>query len=105
MKINQIFASPNWIFQRLNDYHSDELFVQGLVQSISSDGREISYEQLKKFYFSPYRLYDVGQLSSLVRGQVSQSAAAVDSYFTKQVGIYRYLLRIRLKNITIESCK
>ncbi|KAA0203447.1 hypothetical protein HAZT_HAZT005700, partial [Hyalella azteca] len=56
-----------------------------MLQSISEDGREVSFQQLKKFFFAPHTLYDVGELGSRVRGLVSQSAAAVDAYFTSQV--------------------
>jgi hypothetical protein len=75
--------------------------LQGLLQSISEDGREVSFQQLKKFFFAPHSLYDVGELGSRVRGLVSQSAAAVDAYFTSQVNYITYLNHLNTRYFPI----
>jgi len=66
-------------------YRFGHSMITGLIQSISADGKKISFKQLKSYFFEPFELYDVDGLGSLVRGQLSQRSSASDSHFTPQV--------------------
>ncbi|KAB7502780.1 Chorion peroxidase [Armadillidium nasatum] len=57
----------------------------GLLQSIDTTGKSVHFEQLRKYFFSPFALYDPDTIGNLIRGQVSQMSSAVDPYFTTQV--------------------
>lgn len=59
--------------------------IQGLVQKVDGPNKNVEFVQLKSLFFNPFSLYDQGTMAQLVRGEVSQSAAAVDTYFTSQV--------------------
>nr|XP_045600702.1 peroxidase-like [Procambarus clarkii] len=59
--------------------------IQGLVQNIDGAGKNIQFLQLNTLLFQPFALYDEGSMANLVRGETSQSAAAVDTFFSTQV--------------------
>ncbi|KAK7085338.1 hypothetical protein SK128_027614, partial [Halocaridina rubra] len=59
--------------------------IQGLIQRIDAPGKNVKFSQLMKEFFAPFSLYDRNSMGDLVRGEASQSASAVDTYFTSQV--------------------
>ncbi|XP_064095412.1 peroxidase-like [Macrobrachium nipponense] len=64
--------------------------VQGLVQTVDGSGKNVAFSQLKKYFFNPFILYNPGEMANLVRGEVSQSAAAVDTFFSSQVSLHLF---------------
>ncbi|KAK8747999.1 hypothetical protein OTU49_016263 [Cherax quadricarinatus] len=59
--------------------------IQGLVQKIDGPGKNVEFTQLNSIMLQPFILYDQGTMANLLRGQTSQSAAAVDTFFSTQV--------------------
>ncbi|KAG7153626.1 Chorion peroxidase-like 1 [Homarus americanus] len=59
--------------------------IQGLVQKIDGPGKNVEFSQLNSITFHPFPLYDQGHMANLVRGEGTQSAAAVDTFFSTQV--------------------
>ncbi|KAK8379097.1 hypothetical protein O3P69_019137 [Scylla paramamosain] len=59
--------------------------IQGLVQQIDGARKNVNFAQLSSTTFNPFSLYVDGTMASYVRGETSQKAAAVDTYFSPQV--------------------
>ncbi|XP_076046647.1 salivary peroxidase/catechol oxidase-like isoform X2 [Oratosquilla oratoria] len=59
--------------------------IQGLVQKIDQEGKNVAFQQLKKTLFNPFPLYDIGVMGDYARGSIAQMSCAVDTYFSAQV--------------------
>lgn len=59
--------------------------IQGLVQQIDGPGKNIEFSQLSSITFNPFALYEDGRMAGYLRGETSQKAGAVDTYFSPQV--------------------
>ncbi|XP_045119101.1 peroxidase-like [Portunus trituberculatus] len=59
--------------------------IQGLVRQVDGARKNINFGQLSSITFNPFSLYVNGEMARYLRGETSQKAAAVDTYFSPQV--------------------